>query len=329
MKPGAQWIAFDAEFIRKPLGQALMTRFGGDGVVVFLTWLCACKTGPVPGTFTYGGDEDGIRRLGLEALRMVAPDGSRFGLQDVFRLLAGHKQVRTRRSAGLIHVTSTSWTGWQQERDRQNARERKRRQRAQNEGDSDVTRTGQDRDSGGDNVTPDIDIDNDIPPPPSSTVTDGTGHDPPDPRGETPRTPEEDKSNPNGNGHRRRPANEPPADPVEAAVAMLARRRLATAVAEADAGQRQPVRNHAGWLAAAADEIRSTAADDLAEAGRRAGPGAAADAVVAAYDRLAAARSADRVAATQAMTAALDAVPVATDGKARLVDLRAQLGAAR
>jgi hypothetical protein len=108
-----RWIAWDVDFLHKPFGMALMERFGPAGVVVFQAFICACKTNRPEGQVAFASDQDTLRVLGLETLRLVDNDGYGWELKDLWTFTGRMKQTRRTSRGRVQNVISTRWNVWQ------------------------------------------------------------------------------------------------------------------------------------------------------------------------------------------------------------------------
>lgn len=230
-----QWIALDADYFFSPLAHRLEERFGTAGLVIWPAFLCACKRAGRDGSLTFGSDADALHQMGLEGLDLIDRHGSKFDLDDLWRLLGQLKQTRRTRRGRLVNVTSTHWEHWQQERERELGRRRTARSRAINDRYATVTPSLHDRTD----VTPDSDSDSDINHPPLVP-----------PSQAPPETAEE-----RGGGASKSVNGNSPPPVVAGAITLLAARRLDQALVAANAGRREPIHHPPSWAAAAAEDL--------------------------------------------------------------------------
>lgn len=153
MKPGRQWLVFDAEFFDNSLTKGVAERFGAAGVTLFVAFLCACKTSRIPGRFSYRTEWQALENLGVEWLQLVDAAGLPFTLDEFWTYTGRHKQTRRTARGGTIYVQATRWEEWQNDKKRLLARERQRRSRANSERDASVTERDSDSDIDNDRVT--------------------------------------------------------------------------------------------------------------------------------------------------------------------------------
>lgn len=107
-------------------GKQLKQKFGRDGVLVWVLYLLACKSGWIQGQFSYTSESDGWGRLGLLG------DEPSFTLEDFFKTTGSLKQTSRRRSGDLTDVISSNWEMWNDDVKRQQDAEKKSRKRGTN-----------------------------------------------------------------------------------------------------------------------------------------------------------------------------------------------------
>lgn len=132
MKPGRQWLVFDADFFDNSFTAALLDRYGPTGIVVFMAFLCACKRNHIQGRISYRNEFEALEKFGLAELGLVDNRGLPFTLDEYFDFTGTYKQTRRTRQGHTWNVFATGWEEWQQSKNRLLAAERKRRSRAEN-----------------------------------------------------------------------------------------------------------------------------------------------------------------------------------------------------
>lgn len=142
MKPGRQWLVFDADFFDNSFARALTERFGWAGIGLFLAYLCACKTAHIPGRLSYRTESEALEKMGVIDLSLVDSEGQPFTLEAFWDFTGRYKQTSRTTRGHTFYVSATHWEQWQNDRKTLLVRERKRRSRAE---------------SGHKNVTPETD----------------------------------------------------------------------------------------------------------------------------------------------------------------------------
>jgi hypothetical protein len=168
-----RYFKMDAEFFASDLADAVYQRFGGNGLLLFIAFLAACKRNNVPGRMSYmdGSTSDLLNTVGLAGLRLENEEGEPWTVDEFWTFLGRRKQVSRTRRGRLVNVVSSRWNLWQTDWKRDDNAERKRRSRGKTERDSDVTEAGQAGDTKRDATVTDRDLDLDVDVDPPSGVT--------------------------------------------------------------------------------------------------------------------------------------------------------------
>lgn len=130
MKPGRQWIFFDADFFDNSFSQALTERFGWAGVGLFVAFLCACKRNLAQGKIRYRNEFEALDMMGVADLPLVDPQGVPFTLEEFWTFTGRYKQTSRTARGHTFYVSATGWEHWQKSLKTTQERERKRRSRA-------------------------------------------------------------------------------------------------------------------------------------------------------------------------------------------------------
>lgn len=146
MKPGRQWVVWDADFFDNSFTMALIARFGLAGPAVFLAFILACKKSYIPGRINYRTDDQALEMMGIGGAALIDSQGQPWTLDEFWELCGRHKQTRRTRHGHATHIVSTRFGEWQQTLNRANAAERKRRSRAKIERDGHAQDRERDRD---------------------------------------------------------------------------------------------------------------------------------------------------------------------------------------
>lgn len=128
MKPGRQWIHFDAHF---PLafGYDLLERFGPAGQLLFIQFLCACKRSFPQGQIQYRTDDEARILLGAP-YPFVDNQGNEWTLDGFWKWCGYRRITTTSRRNGIRIVTASRWMSWERTAASSLEAERKRRSRA-------------------------------------------------------------------------------------------------------------------------------------------------------------------------------------------------------
>lgn len=130
MKPGRQWLVFDADFYDNSFAQALMGRFGWAGPALFVAFLCTCKRNLAQGKIRYRTEFEALEAMGVADLPLLDKDGQPFTLDQFWAFTGRYKQTSRTRQGQSIYVSATGWEQWQKSLNTGYERERKRRWRA-------------------------------------------------------------------------------------------------------------------------------------------------------------------------------------------------------
>lgn len=131
MKPGRQWLVFDADFFDNNFTIALLERFGPAGVALFMAFLCGCKRNHIQGRISYRNEWEALEKLGIAVVQLADNDGLPFTLDEFWEFTGKYKQTRRTRQGHTWNVFATGWEDWQQSKNRLVTAERKRRSRAE------------------------------------------------------------------------------------------------------------------------------------------------------------------------------------------------------
>lgn len=131
MKPGRQWLVFDADFFDNSFTLALLERFGPAGVTLFMAFLCGCKRNHIQGRISYRNEFEALEKLGVATMQLADKEGLPFTLDEYWEFTGAYKQTRRTRQGHTWNVFATGWEDWQQSKNRLVAAERKRRSRAE------------------------------------------------------------------------------------------------------------------------------------------------------------------------------------------------------
>lgn len=131
MKPGHQWIHFDAQF-PLGLGHDLTERFGPAGQLLFVHFLCACKRSFPQGQIHYRTETEARALLGAH-YPFVHSDGTEWTLEEFWKWCGRRKVTRRRARGERVYVSAQHWEAWEDARNAKQ-RERRRRSKAQSEG---------------------------------------------------------------------------------------------------------------------------------------------------------------------------------------------------
>lgn len=111
----------------------LKTRFGRDGILVWVCYLTACKTNWIQGQMTYTSEPDGWSKLTLYGYE---PD---FSLAEFFAYTGRLHLTRIRRSGDVVDVLCRGWDEWNKEFKRERDAKEKSSKRAENTSDNATT----------------------------------------------------------------------------------------------------------------------------------------------------------------------------------------------
>jgi hypothetical protein len=127
VKPGHQWIHFDAQF-PMGLGHDLTEKFGPLGQLLFIQFLCACKRSFPQGEIRYRTEDEARVILGAH-YPFVDNSGAEWTL-DAFWKWCGYRRITTTsRRNGRRIVTASRWEYWEKSAASQTEATRKRRSR--------------------------------------------------------------------------------------------------------------------------------------------------------------------------------------------------------
>lgn len=127
----AAYVPLSVRFATGGTGQAIIKRFGAEGLGVWAAYLAACKRERPEGQITYASELEALNKLGLDIHRPS------FTLHDFFVYTGRLKKTRTRRVSGqVMETTCTAWRRWTDTDRRERDKLRKSRKRAETDADT-------------------------------------------------------------------------------------------------------------------------------------------------------------------------------------------------
>lgn len=133
-----QYVPIDSMIAFKRTGEALLEKWGIEGLGAWMLLLAAAKREPVQGTFTYASDAEAWSKIG------ATPVG--FTLDEFLTVLGRRKQTSRRAHGRLTYLSITNWGRWNALYKRRRDAAQKSRKRGESDADIEATEDGQARD---------------------------------------------------------------------------------------------------------------------------------------------------------------------------------------